>query len=374
MLRYMTGGESHGKCMIAILDGMPSGMLIEARDIDRELARRKVGFGRGKRMTIEKDSIEILSGLRRSLTIGSPITLMIRNVDQSIDKLGFILDPRPGHADLAGALKYDHKDIRSVLERASARDTASRVAVGAIAKTLLKEFGIEVLSHVVMIGDVRADLAGLSYEKIKGMSERSDLRCADRNAAELMHSEIEDATAAGDTLGWIFEIIAKGVPVGLGSYSQWDRRLDGILAKAIMSIQAVKGVSFGLGFDYGFRRGSSAHDEIFYDKRRLFYRKTNFAGGVEGGVSNGEEIIIRAVMKPIATLKKPLASVNIKTKRAVRATVERADTCALPACGVVAEACVAFEIANAMLEKFGGDSIKEIKRNYKGYIEQIRRF
>ena len=348
MLRYLTGGESHGKCLIAILDGMPSGLRVEKKVIDNELARRKLGFGRGKRMAIEKDSVEILSGIRHSRTIGSPIALLIANVDQSIDRLGVVTEPRPGHADLAGALKYGHHDIRNVLERASARDTASRVAVGAIAKTLLGEFGIEVASRVLEIGGVSTN--------------------------ELMRAEIEDAAKSGDTLGGIFEITAKGVPPGFGSCSQWDRRLDGILAKAVMSIQAVKGVSFGIGFEYAKRRGSEVHDEIFYDKKRGFHRKTNSAGGIEGGMSNGEEIIIQAVMKPIATLKKPLASVNIKTKKAVRAAVERSDVCAVPACGVVAEAVVAFELADSLLEKFGGDSLGELRRNYDGYIEQIRKF
>ncbi len=348
MLRYMTGGESHGKCLVAILDGMPAGLKLEKRAIDKELARRKIGFGRGRRMAIEKDSVEILSGARHSYTIGSPITLLIKNVDCSGDRLGVILEPRPAHADLSGALKYDHHDIRNVLERASARDTASRVAVGAIAKTLLGEFGIGVTSRVIMIGGIKAKA--------------------------LMEREIADAARSGDTLGGIFEVVAKGVPAGLGSYSQWDRRLDGILAKAVMSIQAVKGVSFGIGFLYASKRGSAVHDEIFYDRKKGFYRKTNSAGGIEGGMSNGEEIVIRAVMKPIATLKKPLASVNINTKKAVKAAVERSDTCAVPACGIVAEGVVALELASAFLEKFGGDSIREVRRNYDGYIKQVKAF
>ena len=374
MLRYLTGGESHGKCMLTILDGMPAGLHIDRSVIDKELSRRMSGYGRGKRMEIESDKVEILSGLRRSVTIGSPIAIMVKNVDQSIDKLPVVLEPRPGHADLSGALKYGFKDIRDVLERASARETVSRVSAGALAKVLLAEFGIRIASHVTVISSVESKARGLGFSQIITMSERSPVRCADPAASNMMCQEIEKAMAAGDTLGGVFEVLISGVPAGLGGYAQWDKRIDGSLAKAIMSIQAVKGVSFGIGFDAARRKGSMVHDEIFYDKKKGFFRKTNNAGGIEGGMTNGEDIVIRAVMKPISTLKKPLSSVNIKTKKSISATVERSDVCAVPAAGVIGEAVSAIEIANAVIEKFGGDSLAEIKRNYKGYIEQIKKF
>ncbi len=374
MLRYLTSGESHGKCMLAILDGMPSGLKINESSINEELCRRMSGYGRGARMKIEADKAEILSGLRRSRTIGSPIAVMIRNVDQSIEKLPVILEPRPGHADLTGAIKYDRDDVRDVLERASARETVARVSVGALCKILLAEFGIRITSHVMVVGNVASRPNNLGFRQIVTLSEKSPVRCADRAASRLICKEIDMAAAEGDTLGGIFEVIVNGVPPGLGSYAQWDRRLDGILAGAIMSIQAVKGVSFGAGFDIATKRGSAAHDEIFYSKGEGFFRKTNNAGGIEGGMTNGEDIRIRAAMKPIATLRKPLASVNIKTKRAFKATVERSDTCAVPAAGVIGESVVAVEIANAMIEKFGGDSVGEMRRNYDGYLEQVKKF
>ena len=374
MLRYLTSGESHGKCMLAILDGMPSGLKVDESVINKELSRRMAGYGRGGRMKIESDKAEILSGLRRSRTIGSPIAVMVRNVDSVIDKLPVILEPRPGHADLAGAMKYDCDDIRDVLERASARETVARVSVGAICKILLSEFGIRITSHVTVVGNVESRPNNLGFKQIITLSEKSPVRCADSAAARLMCREIDRATAEGDTLGGVFEVVINGVPPGLGSYAQYDRRLDGILAGAIMSIQAVKGVSFGAGFNIATKRGSAAHDEIFYSKAGGFFRKTNNAGGIEGGMTNGEDIRIRAAMKPIATLKKPLASVNIRTKRAFKATVERSDTCAVPAAGVVAESVAAVEIANAVIEKFGGDSVGEMLRNYEGYLSQVKKF
>jgi len=375
MLRYLTSGESHGKCMLTILEGMPSGVAIDERMVKGELTRRMLGYGRGKRMAIESDKVEILSGLRKGRTIGSPIAMMIRNIDSSMDRLQAVLNPRPGHADLTGALKYNFGDIRNVLERASARDTVSRVAVGAVSKILLAEFGIRIASHVVMIGGVEADTEGLTFGKTLALAERSPVRCADAAASKLMCDEIDKACEAGDTLGGIIEVIINGVPPGLGSYSQWDRRIDGTLARAILSIQAIKGVSFGLGFETAELAGSLVHDEIFYDrKKKCFYRKTNNAGGVEGGMTNGEDIVMRAVMKPIATLRKALSSANIRTKSPVRATVERADVCAVPAAAVIAEGVSAVEIANAMLEKFGGDSLGEMRRNYEGYIKQVRGF
>lgn len=374
MIRYLTSGESHGKAMLAILDGMPSGLRIEESMINRDLSRRMRGYGRGKRMKIEADKVRILSGLRKSVTIGSPITMIVNNVDRSIDKLPAVLCPRPGHADLSGAIKYDLKDMRSVLERASARETVTRVAVGAVAKALLAEFSIDIASHVTVIGGVEAETKNLGFRQLVSISERSPVRCADPNASKLMCAEIEDAMEEGDTLGGVFEIIVRGAPVGLGSYTQWDRRIGSRIASAIMSIQAVKGVSFGAGFETAHLRGSMVHDEIFYDNKRGFYRTTNNAGGIEGGMTTGEAIVVRAVMKPIATLSAPLASVNIKTKRPVKASVERSDVCAVPAAGVIGEAVVAIELAGAMIEKFGGDSMREMKRNYNGYLEQIKKF
>lgn len=373
MLRYLTSGESHGKCLVALLDGIPAGLAIDARAIDTELSRRMMGYGRGKRMRIESDSAEILSGVRRGLTIGSPIAVMINNADHSIDRLPAVLEPRPGHADLTGMLKYGLEDARDVLERASARETAARVSAGAIAKGLLGEFGIRVASHVTMIGRIRSQRRPLGLGKIVAISERSPVRCADPDVAGLMCREIDAAAREGDTLGGVFEVIVNGCPPGLGSYVQWDRRIDAILARAIMSIQAIKGVSFGIGFEAASRKGSMVHDEISYDKKKGFYRKTNSSGGIEGGMTNGEDIIISAAMKPISTLRKPLASVNIRTKRPIRATVERSDVCAVPAAGVIGEAVTAIEIANAMIEKFGGDSVKEMKRNFEGYVAQIRK-
>ena len=374
MLRYLTSGESHGECMQTILDGVPAGLFVDKRIIDTELLRRMAGHGRGNRMKIEADKVRILSGLRKSVTIGSPIAMMVINADHSIDKLPVVLNPRPGHADLTGALKYDLKDIRSVLERASARETVSRVSVGAVAKILLAEFGMKIVSHVTVIGNVEAKVKSLGINQICSIVEKSPVRCADPKSSRLMCNEIDKAGEEGDTLGGVFEILIHGVPPGLGSYSQWDRRIDANLAKAVMSIPAVKGVSFGMGFDVAARKGSAVHDEIIYSKDKGFSRKTNNAGGIEGGMTNGEDIVIQAAMKPISTLKKPLASVNIKTKKKFSATVERSDVCAVPAAGVIGEAVAAIEIANAMIEKFGGDSVKEMKRNFEGYMEQVRKF
>jgi len=373
MLRYLTSGESHGKCLVSIVDGIPAGLFIDKARIDAELSKRMLGYGRGKRMHMECDKVNILAGLRKSLTIGSPIALMIENRDHSIDSLPAVLEPRPGHADLAGVLKYGFKDARDVLERASARETASRVAVGSIARILLSEFGIKVLSHVTAIDGVLANTRGMSVKDISANSGKSPVNCADPKASKLMCREIDRAIEHGDTLGGMFEVIITGVPAGLGSYAQWDKRLDAILARAVMSIQAIKGVSLGLGFESAIRKGSLVQDEIFYDKKKGFYRNSNNAGGVEGGMSNGEHIIVRSAMKPIATLAKPLASVNIKTKKAVRASVQRSDICAVPAAGVVAEAVCAVEIANAMIDKFGGDSIREMRRNYDGYIKELKK-
>jgi chorismate synthase len=374
MLRYLTGGESHGRSMLTIVDGIPAGLYIDKSIIDLELARRMLGKGRGPRMAIESDKVDILSGLRSGRTIGSPISLLVRNADHSIDKLPKIYEPRPGHADLSGVLKYNLSDVRDVLERASARETVSRVAVGSVCKILLAEFGITVVSHVVAIGAAVSKAKNLTFKKIVAYSMKSPVMCADAGASARMCKEIDRAMGAGDTLGGIFEVLIHGVPPGLGSYAQWDRRIDGSLARAIMSIQAVKGVDFGIGFESAALKGSLVHDEIFHDKRRGFYRKSNNAGGIEGGMTTGEDIIIKAAMKPISTLRRPLSSVDIRTKRPVKASVERSDVCAVPAAAVIGEAVASIEIAGSLIEKFAGDSISEMRRNYDGYLAQIRRF
>ncbi|MCX5667771.1 MAG: chorismate synthase [Candidatus Omnitrophica bacterium] len=374
MLRYLTSGESHGRCMLTIVDGIPAGLYIDKSIIDLELARRMLGYGRGLRMAIESDKVDILSGLRKDRTIGSPVSLLVKNTDHSIDKLPKVYEPRPGHADLSGILKYNLSDIRDVLERASARETVSRVAVGSLCKILLAEFGITIVSHVVAIGGVVSKAKNLTFEKIVHFSMKSPVMCADAGASGLMCKEIDKAIKTGDTLGGVFEILIHGAPPGLGSYAQWDRRIDGSLARAVMSIQAIKGVSFGAGFESAALKGSLMHDEIFHDQKKGFYRKSNNAGGIEGGMTTGEDIIIKAAMKPIATLKKPLSSVDIRTKKPVKAVVERSDTCAVPAAAVIGEAVSSIEIANSLIEKFGGDSISEMRRNYDGYLAQVKRF
>ncbi|MDO8536555.1 MAG: chorismate synthase [Candidatus Omnitrophota bacterium] len=374
MLRYLTGGESHGRSMLTIVDGIPAGLYVDRSIIDLELARRMLGYGRGKRMAIESDKVDILSGLRKDRTIGSPVSLIVKNADHSIDKLPKIYEPRPGHADLSGILKYNLSDIRDVLERASARETVSRVAVGALCKMLLAEFGITVVSHVVAIGFAVSKSRNLTFEKIADSSMKSPVMCVNPAASANMCREIDRAAKAGDTLGGVFEVLIHGVPPGLGSYAQWDRRIDGALARAIMSIQAIKGVSFGIGFESAALRGSLVHDEIFHNKKKGFYRKSNNAGGIEGGMTTGEDIIIRAAMKPIATLRRPLSSVDIRTKKPVKAAVERSDVCAVPAASVIGEAVCSIEIANSLIEKFGGDSVSEMRRNYDGYLSQVKRF
>lgn len=374
MLRYLTGGESHGRAMLTIVDGIPAGLYVDKSVIDLELARRMLGKGRGLRMAIESDKVDILSGLRRGQTIGSPVSLLIKNIDNSIDKLPKVYEPRPGHADLSGILKYNLSDIRDCSERASARETVSRVAVGSLCKILLAEFGITVVSHVVAIGAAVSKAKNLTFKRIVSSSRRSPVMCADASASANMCKEIDKAIIAGDTLGGIFEVLIHGVPPGLGSYAQWDRRIDGSLARAIMSIQAIKGVNFGIGFESAALKGSLVHDEIFHDKRKGFYRKSNNAGGIEGGMTTGEDIIIKAAMKPISTLRRPLSSVDIRTKKRVMAAVERADVCAVPAAAVIGEAVSSIEIAGSLIEKFGGDSISEMRRNYDGYLAQVKRF
>jgi len=384
MLRFLTAGESHGELLMGIIEGMPAGLLIRVTDIDRDLGRRQAGYGRGSRMKIEKDSVKIYTGVRWGRTLGSPIGLAIRNRDWEnwrdkmspdpmfLNSAASITRPRPGHADLSGALKYGATDIRNIIERSSARETAMRVAVGAVAKRLLEEFGIEVISHVLSIGGVYAKIPKTSPKEIKKRAEFSELRCLDAEAEKRMLRKIDEARAAGDSLGGVFEVIVTGVPAGLGSHAHWDRKLDGKLAAALMSIQAIKGVEVGAGFGTANRPGSLVHDEIYWNKKIGFYRKTNQAGGIEGGISNGENIILRAAMKPIPTLMQPLRSVDMVSKKPHKAGVERSDVCAVPAAGVVSEAAVAFELAAAMLEKFGGDNLEEMKRNYQGYGNHVK--
>ena len=375
MLRYLTAGESHGLCLLAIVEGMPAGLSVEVGAIDEELRRRQLGYGRGARMTaIERDHVEILSGLRRGSTVGSPIALRIANKDTSIDKLPVVTRPRPGHADLSGALKYGAHDVRDILERASARETAARVAVGALAKRLLKEFGIEIFSHVVRMGSAAARTDRLTFSQIRKKAELSPLRCADPKAEERMIRLVDQAKKSGDTVGGSIEIVALQVPVGLGSHVQYDRKLDGRLAGALMSIQAIKAVEVGAGVNAAQLFGSQLHDEIYYAKGKGFYRKTHRAGGIEGGITVGGPVIARIHMKPLSTLRRPLRSVDIRSKQSFQATVERSDVSAVPAAGVVGAAVMAFELARVFLEKFGGDSLGELKRNFQGYLKQVATF
>ena len=374
MLRYLTAGESHGSSLVAILDGMVSGLRLNTKFINDELKRRQKGYGRGGRMKIENDKAELLTGTRSNATIGAPITVLIKNKDSSLSRLPSISNPRPGHADLAGALKFDTHDIRDILERSSARETASRVAIGAICKMFVKEFGIGIISHTRRIGRILAETEELSFDTIKERALASNLSCADKKAERLMKKEIDKVIEEKDSIGGVCEVIAANVPPGLGSHTQYDRKIDARLALSLMSIQAIKGVEVGLGFGYRNKRGSQVHDQIFYSKSKLFYRDTNNAGGIEGGITNGEPVVVRCVMKPISTIPKPLKSVNINSKKSMLATVQRADACAVPAAGVVAESCVAFEIANAILEKFGGDSLGETRCNYDCYRKRLKQF
>jgi chorismate synthase len=391
MLRYFTAGESHGPQLTAIVEGMPSGVTLLADDINIQLKRRQQGYGRGGRMKIETDTVEILSGVRWGETLGSPLTLVVKNRDwenwntkmsplpEHRDESGAVTRPRPGHSDLSGALKYAHRDIRNILERSSARETAVRVAVGAVAKSLLQEFGIRVGGIVSEVGGINAVPPDVTLDKLWQIAAESELFCCDPEAEIKMKQLIDNAKQEGDTVGGVVEVHVVGVPPGLGSYVQWDRKLDARLAMSLMSIQAIKGVEVGIGFEAARIPGSKVHDEIFRDTSRTatkpgtpYYHLTNNAGGIEGGMSNGEAIILRAAMKPIPTLYKPLRSVDMQTHEPFEAAVERSDACAVPAALVVAEAVVAIEIANAFLEKFGGDSLDEIRRNFHGYLEQIR--
>jgi len=390
MLRFLTAGESHGRCLTGIIEGLPGGISIDISFINGQLHRRQLGYGRGGRMKIERDSVHITSGVRHGLTLGSPIAFTIENRDWDHWRLPMSIEPvpvgtdvrrvthpRPGHADLAGVLKYQTFDVRNVLERASARETAVRVAVGAFCRLLLSRFGIEIGSHTVAVGKVRV---GKKYErvlaeKIFALNPSSRLRCVDAAAEKRMVRQIEIARAGGDTLGGISEIVAVAIPSGLGSHVQWDRRLDGQIAQAMMSIPAIKAVELGCGIAAASRFGSSIHDEIFYDDReRKFLRHTNNAGGLEGGITNGEELRIRIYVKPIPTLRKALNSVDIDTKCVSKASVERSDVCVVPSAGIVAEAMLAIVLTGVFLEKFGGDSLREIQANYDSYQHSVSEY
>ena len=393
MFRYLTAGESHGPQLTAIVEGIPSGLKLTEAEINLDLVRRQGGYGRGGRMKIETDRVHILSGVRWGETMGSPITLVVENSDwvnwdkrmspyeEHRDDSIQVTRARPGHADLPGAIKYDQRDVRNILERSSARETAVRVAVGAVAKAYLSRFGIAVSGCVIELGGVKAGRPDLSAQELQQLVAASPVYTYDEQAAQEMMTAIDNAKAAGDTLGGVVQVRVTGVPAGLGSHVQWDRRLDARLAAAMMSIQAFKGVEVGAGFETARRPGSQVHDEIFYDAQRVsdgeqsgFYRKSNNAGGLEGGISNGEELVVSGAMKPIPTLYKPLQSVDIVSKQAFEATVERSDVCAVPAASVVAEAVVAIEVAAAFMEKFGGDSIAETARNHASYLDYLHRF
>ena len=387
MFRFTTSGESHGRALVAVVEGLPAGLAVEAELIDRELRRRQWGYGRGGRMKIERDRVEIMSGVRHGLTRGSPVALLIENKDwanwQDVmaaepreveeGKSRRVKRPRPGHADLAGGLKFGARDLRDILERASARETAARVACGALAKGLLAQFGVEVRSHVVQLGGVPDAPLDLTWAEIAAIPEDAPLRCGDAGAQARMVELIDEARRAGDTLGGVFEVVARGVVAGLGSHTSWEAKLDGRLAQSLMSIPAVKAVSIGAGVEAANRPGSEVHDEIGYDPdARAFTRPTNRAGGLEGGITNGEELRVRGFLKPISTLRRALRSVDIETKGEESAAFERSDVTAVPAAGVIGEAMVALTLAAAMREKFGGDSLAEMLRNYEGYRAQLR--
>jgi chorismate synthase len=389
MLKFTTAGESHGRALVAIVEGLPAGLSVDVDKIDRELERRQWGYGRGARMKIEQDHVEILSGVRHGLTLGSPVALMIENKDwenwadvmatETRDipeaKSRRVKRPRPGHADLAGGLKFGARDLRDILERASARETAARVACGALAKQLLGVFDVEVLSHVMQLGGVPDTPLQLDWKMIASIPDDSPLRCADSAAEQGMIRLIDEAKLAGDTLGGIFEVVARGVVAGLGSHTSWSEKLDGRLAQAVMSIPAVKGVSIGAGVEAPCLTGSEVHDEIGYNETdRSFTRPTNRAGGLEGGITNGQEIRVRGFLKPISTLRKPLRSVDLDTKKEESAAFERSDVTVVPAAGVIGEAMVALVLCEAMLDKFGGDSLEEMRRNFNGYKNQLSEY
>jgi chorismate synthase len=390
MLRFETAGESHGKCLVATLTGLPSGVPISLEKINRELWRRQQGYGRGGRMKIETDTVDMVSGVRHSRTIGSPVAMLIANKDwenwtetlpvedyagseankKAVDR------PRPGHADLAGSIKYNFAEARYILERASARETTGRVAIGAVAKQFLGEFGIEILSHVIQVGPVKLSRLA-NWDELISLSLKEDvlLGCVDEATEILMKAAVDEAYKTGDTIGGVFEVVARGLPIGLGSHITWDSRLDGRLAQAIVSMQAVKGVEIGFAADGAASYGSKVQDTIHYDKQeRHFTRGANRAGGIEGGMTNGQDLLVRGMLKPISTLRKPLESVDLTTREPALAAYERSDVCVVPAAGVIGEAMVAIVLAQAFLEKFGGDSLLETRRNYDGYQEQVKAF
>ena len=382
MLRFLTAGESHGKCLTTIIEGLPSGIEISQEYINKSLYRRQLGYGRGGRMKLEKDQVEITSGVRHGKTLGSPLCLVIYNQDwnnwadimsisetDTID-LKSVTKPRPGHADLAGSIKYRHKDIRNVLERASARETAIRTAAGSVASSLLNSFGIQISSYVISIGNVSLTEHPSVTSEVLDIVEASPVRCPDKETEMLMLKAIDSAKASGDSLGGTFGVVAKNIPPGIGSHVHWDRRLDANLSRAMMSIPGIKAVEIGAGFDAARLPGSRVHDEIFYNGS--FYRNTNNAGGIEGGMSNGEDILITCAMKPIPTLMKPLSSVDMESKKAFPASVERSDSCAVPSASVVGEAAASIELAAAFIDKFGGDSLEEMLENYNNYMTYIR--
>jgi chorismate synthase len=387
MFRFTTAGESHGRALLAILEGLPAGLPVDVERINRELERRQWGYGRGGRMKIERDHALIISGVRHGLTLGSPLGLMIENkdwanwtevmssepVEVAPEKSRRVKRPRPGHADLAGGQKYGARDLRDVLERASARETAARVACGALAKQLLHAFDVEIVSHVIQLGGIPDAPLELTWDTIAAITDDAPLRCADAETQTHMVALIDETRRAGDTLGGIFEVVARGLVPGLGSHTAWDLKLDGRLAQGLMSIPAVKAVSIGAGTEASGLPGSEVHDEIAYDEvSSKFIRQTNRAGGLEGGITNGEELRVRGHLKPISTLRRALRSVDIDTKKEEAASFERSDITAVPAAGVIGEAMVALVLAAAMREKFGGDSLGEMRRNFDGYREQLR--
>jgi chorismate synthase len=388
MLRFLTAGESHGPELVAVIEGAPAGFEIDVAGINQDLARRQKGYGRGGRMAIEKDEVRVVSGIRFGRTMGSPVTLIVENRDfknwekrMSADpgnrgEAKVVTRPRPGHADLAGVLKYNLEDIRDVLERASARETTARVAIGGFARQLVAPFGVSILGYVVSIGSTEAPIPPeISIDQLTRVTEESPVRVANAEAERAIIAEIDECKKSGDTLGGVVEVVAAGLPTGLGSHVQWDRKLDGRIGHALMSLQAVKGVEFGMGFGAAHVRGSQLHDEIGYDAAsRRFTRHSNNSGGTEGGMSTGEPLRVRVAFKPLSTLMRPLRSADIRTKAEAPGTIERSDVCAIPAAAVIAEAVVAFEISAAFLDKFGGDSLAEITRNFTGYLEQIRNY
>jgi chorismate synthase len=391
MVRYYTAGESHGESLVGFISGLPAGLSIDQAFLDRELWRRQQGYGRGGRMKIERDTAHILSGVRQGQTIGSPIAILLENKDwknwqESLPveagdpaKHKKVASPRPGHADLAGALKYNFPEARFVLERASARESAARVALGGLAKLFLRELGMEVLSHVTAVGSAKISAAEASWDQIRLLHNKDEvlLNCVEPDAEQRMKEQVDQVLKTGDSVGGIFEVVAHNVPPGLGTYAQWDERLDGLLAGAVMSLQAVKAVEIGSGIDAAGSFGSSVHDEIGYERANSFSgftRAHNHAGGIEGGVSNGQDIRVRGYLKPISTLRRPLGSVSFETREPVKAAYERSDVCVVPAAGVAAEAMVALTLARCALEKFGGDSMVEVTRNFTGYLQQLKNY